>query len=129
MDRYECALKELDSYLELEERWDSYDGETFSIETINRAKEMVAKIKLFFNEHNLIPNELYPGPASDGSVDIEVEYEKKCLFITIYPCEFFLNFCLIISNIESETWDFSKDSNIEDINKKMFILLEKLIGN
>jgi len=106
----EC-YQELDSYLQLSPSWDGYAGKVFDPKLIERAKKVVQKIESLFNKYDIIPNEITPGPASDGSVDVELSYNNNILIFTLYPDSEVIE--IFLSKENSPTLEL-KENNEED---------------
>ena len=79
------ASSEILSYATFQVGWDLYQGKPFDKSTLNKASEILELIFSTFDNYESCPDEIYPGPASDGSVDIEIEYDGNRLIFTIYP--------------------------------------------
>lgn len=79
------ALAELQRYLEFDRGWDGYDGEVFSRDTVAQAQQLVELSARFFERNGEVPSEITPGPASDGTVDVELEYHGRRLIFTLDP--------------------------------------------
>lgn len=79
------AKDELNEYLTFPNGWDGYHGEKFEKDLINEIKNMLYSIELFFKQEKIVPSEITPGPASDGSIDLEICCGRKCLILTLYP--------------------------------------------
>lgn len=74
------AKKELREYLEYEAGWDGYDGKIFDPEVIELACEQIDEmISVYGGEIT----QIIPGPASDGSVDVEFRMGKETLFAVV----------------------------------------------
>jgi hypothetical protein len=86
-DLVKSALEEIVEYSSLEENWDGYKAKSFKAETISLTTEALLEIKNNLLVENLVPEEITPGPASDGSIALEILYGTKNLIITILPDE------------------------------------------
>lgn len=84
-DLIELSLSEINEYLTLEENWDGYNARKFNKDTISLAGKILNDIKTNLIVENFIPEEITPGPASDGSLTIEVLFKTKDLIFTILP--------------------------------------------
>jgi len=74
----------LEGYSRLPAGWDGYDGEPISPIAIRIASAIIESLGRFGSlEHKL--TDIIPGPASDGSLDLEFRTEIRRLIITIYP--------------------------------------------
>lgn len=81
------AKEKLDNYLLFPYGWDGYNGERFESKLIEEMKGILSEITYFFKKEGLTPSEVTPGPASDGSVDLEIDFNNKSLILTKYPSE------------------------------------------
>jgi len=80
----DSTRKEIAEYATYEKGWDGYDGKVFTPEVLEQAYKSLETIESFFRDSGAVPNELFSGPASDGSIDIEIEYNNKLIVITHY---------------------------------------------
>ena len=78
------AHNELLEYLKFDYSWDGYNGMPFDKNLIKMAVELLEVIKTFFYDEISLPEEITPGPASDGSIDIELAINNKILIFTLY---------------------------------------------
>ncbi len=65
--------------------WDGYTGELFDREVVQSAQRLVAEIANYAQKKNLVLTEMTPGPASDGSIDIEMGLNQAHLVLTLEP--------------------------------------------
>jgi len=79
------ALSELKRYEAYGRRWDGYFAEPFEQVVLERATEILRVARDVLVKEQFVPILVTTGPASDGSVDIEIRDSKKTLFYTIYP--------------------------------------------
>ncbi|HEX9729722.1 MAG TPA: hypothetical protein VGA37_14570 [Gemmatimonadales bacterium] len=98
---FEGAHRELLRYKHYQPRWDGYNAEPFAEEVLLN----VAEILDYSQDHLLgtgtIPEVVTTGPASDGSIDIEIQVGGKTIFMTLYPQEN----TLLLSNFYPEGAD------------------------
>ncbi|MGH7615352.1 MAG: hypothetical protein ACREMW_15080 [Gemmatimonadales bacterium] len=84
---FEGAQKELGRYERYSPRWDGYRAQPFSTDVLCCAAGILEySQKLFLNAHT-IPELVTTGPASDGSIDVELRMADKRVLITLYPKE------------------------------------------
>lgn len=83
------TINEIERY---EKGWDGYNGSQFDFETIKRVKQILSVIQKYYASIGSLPDEICPGPASDGSVDIEISHENRHFIFTIYPDERQINY-------------------------------------
>jgi hypothetical protein len=80
-----AAVAELERYARYRRGWDGYSGEPFARKLIDDSIRIIRVAAAFFAEAGVLPTELTTGPASDGSLDIEIRTESKRLILTLYP--------------------------------------------
>lgn len=78
-----ATLIELEKYSRFLRGWDGYDGEPIAQIAIDLAKGIVEALRLGGMTSRL--TEIIPGPASDGSLDLEFRTDSRSLTLTIYP--------------------------------------------
>lgn len=84
------AKNELNEYGNLTKGWDGYYGTEFDESLIEFSIVAVEYISRLLIANNLKPKEITPGPASDGSIDIEITFVHDFIIFTFYPdSEFF----------------------------------------
>ena len=76
---------DLNEYLQFQPRWDGYDSVAFKASTIDRVRTAAQLAVNFFRVVGKQPLKIITGPASDGSVDLEVVAENKTLRLTFDP--------------------------------------------
>ena len=79
------ARADLQRYLTFPEGWDGYSGRRFSERLIDVASDLIGIAEHYFEAAGVLPSEITPGPASDGSVDIEIATEGRRVIFTLYP--------------------------------------------
>lgn len=79
------AVNDLQYYRTLPPRWDGYRGKTFDPRFINLCQAVVSQVFQYCASNEKAPAEITPGPAGDGSMDIEVVSGEKRLVLTFYP--------------------------------------------
>jgi hypothetical protein len=82
---FQTGINEIRSYLDLEKGWDGYRGATFSKDFICTTEKILLQSAGYFYSLGLEPDEVTPCPASDGSVEIEIHYQNKELFLSLSP--------------------------------------------
>ena len=80
-----AAFGELKRYEAYGRRWDGYFAEPFDQVVLERATEILRIVRNVLVKEQFVPSLLTTGPASDGSVDIEIRDSKKKLYYTVYP--------------------------------------------
>jgi hypothetical protein len=79
------AYDEVLTYERFEEGWDGFRGCKFSLNVITQAKNILNQIDSYcqFNNIDYQNIEIVTGPAEDGTLDIEIRYNGKEIFILI----------------------------------------------
>jgi len=85
MNMFKDAYEELERIRHLEKGWDGYRGAPFSPELINHCKAVINQLEQYCADHCVMVKEICTGLASDGSIDIEVHYKNKSMFLIFYP--------------------------------------------
>lgn len=81
----QACKNELLSYRDFSLGWDGYRGRPFSDAIIQSALSLTEFIDQFCVGVGLSPREVTPGPASDGTLDVEVGYGTRTLLFTFDP--------------------------------------------
>ena len=76
------AMAELDRYLHFGAGWDGYSAEPIAPTTILFARLFVALLGTMKPSRL---TDIIPGPAPDGSLDLDLRAETRRLIITMYP--------------------------------------------
>jgi hypothetical protein len=74
---YDAAKHEILFYGRLAKGWDGYDGENFSQALIQSVLSSLEWIHLIFRSKEAQLDALVPGPASDGTIDLELRSGGK----------------------------------------------------
>jgi len=77
------GIGEIERYSRFVASWDGYSGEPISPIAIATAENLIETLADMKGSQQLI--DIIPGPAPDGSLDIELRTEKRRLIVTIYP--------------------------------------------
>lgn|GEM_PF-2882502 len=77
--------KELAAYWRYPRGWDGYSGSEFDAQQIVRVNEVADNLVKCFEWFGVVPEEIEPGPASDGSIDLECSVGPRCLLLTFRP--------------------------------------------
>jgi hypothetical protein len=109
------AINDLSSYLNFNYAWDGYKGEKFDLQLIRRGIELIFLIKNFFLNQVDLPDEIVPGPASDGSIDIEISINEKTLLFTLYND---INDILVTMETDNELYEERIKFEISNLEKK-----------
>lgn len=80
---YAETIAELNRYANYPDRWDGYRAKRFDPEVLSRAHTMLRITRRLLIKEQIIPSLLTTGPASDGSVDVEIRQPRRTLFYTI----------------------------------------------
>jgi hypothetical protein len=73
------SLQEIESYKDFPSAWDGYRGLEFSESMIHRASYIIQEAERFFSNRKKLPHDITIGPASDGTIDIQIDYNDKFL--------------------------------------------------
>lgn len=79
------AAEELQRYAAFAHGWDGYDAEPIAPIAIELAQALVAGFERSGFAGQI--TDIIPGPAPDGSLDLELRTHDRSLIITIYPGE------------------------------------------
>lgn len=79
------VVAELRRYESFEQGWDGYLSETFSPRAVARSIDIVLTGSSFLRRSGVQRAEIIPGPASDGSIDVEFRSGGKTLIISVGP--------------------------------------------
>lgn len=82
---FEGAQRELGRYEAYSARWDGYRAQPFSSDVLNSATQILGYSQCLFLNAGVIPEMVTTGPASDGSVDVELRVADRRVLITLYP--------------------------------------------
>lgn len=80
-----ATREELDRYATFTSGWDGYDGEPIAVSALKMARLLVDAVPALGDAARL--TDIIPGPAPDGSLDIEFRTTSRRLMITIYGGE------------------------------------------
>jgi hypothetical protein len=83
-DMRASALSELDRYGRYARGWDAYRAEPFAAELLRFARNFIELAATFLEYARAKPTAIVTGPASDGSIDIEIQLESRRLILTFY---------------------------------------------
>ena len=81
------VVGELNRYRAYQEGWDGYNGKPFELDVLRRTGWLAGFLGSALNDAALGWSDLLitTGPASDGSLDLEVRVGQRSLFFTLYP--------------------------------------------
>lgn len=82
---FESASKELERYKEYQARWDGYFALPFEEAVLNDASQILHLSAAAFLDTRTIPTFVTTGPASDGSIDVELSVGERRVLMTLYP--------------------------------------------
>jgi hypothetical protein len=77
------STADLDRYSRFAAGWDGYAGDPIAPVAITAAEQLTLAVTAMNGAQRL--TDIIPGPAPDGSLDIELRTEKRRLIVTIYP--------------------------------------------
>jgi hypothetical protein len=84
---FESAQKELTRYDRYPPRWDGYRAEPFDKGLLREVASILTFSEASFLSAGITPNLLTTGPASDGSLDVEIQVRDRHVVMTLYPRE------------------------------------------
>jgi hypothetical protein len=102
MSVFDAAINEINIYREYELDWDSYGAKPFSDEVIEKSILVVNKIANSFTEMQIEPDQITPGPVSDGRIDIELLDGSNHTIFTVDSEEKTLTVCLLVGDMTHE---------------------------
>jgi hypothetical protein len=79
------CVSEVSRYATYTRGWDGYQADAFQGNVLNAAIDILRSVEVYLKEIQTSPDLMTTGPASDGSLDIELRVAPKTLFFTIYP--------------------------------------------
>jgi len=82
---FASAVGELKRYFAYRPRWDGYFAQPFEPEVLTRAFRILSMARRFLSREEIVPSLMTTGPASDGSLDVEIRGRNRTLFYTLYP--------------------------------------------
>ena len=92
------AFAELRRYQQYDAGWDGYWGRTFEIPLLRTARSILHLSYCRLFTESIVPDLITTGPASDGSLDIEIDVRSKRLFFTLYPDEADVRIAAFVGN-------------------------------
>jgi hypothetical protein len=84
---YREAQREVCRYRAYCSRWDGYRAEPFEPGLLEETARILEVSELLSLDAGVRPELVTTGPASDGSIDVEIEALSKRLVLTLYPDE------------------------------------------
>lgn len=82
---FEGAVRELLRYEKYPMLWDGYRAEPFADEVLDDAGKILRYSEVLFLDAGVIPQLVTTGPASDGSIDLELQVGDRRVLMTLYP--------------------------------------------
>ena|SRR5438132_1331278 len=82
---FESAGKELRRYERYSPQWDGYRAQPFTPEVLDHAAGILVCSQRLFLNAGIVPQLVTTGPASDGSIDVELQVENRRVLMTLYP--------------------------------------------
>jgi hypothetical protein len=82
---FESAGRELRRYERYPAQWDGYRAQPFAPEVLENATAILAYSQGVFLNAGIVPQLVTTGPASDGSIDVELQVEDRRVLVTLYP--------------------------------------------
>ncbi len=84
---FESAQRELERYGRYPSSWDGYGAAPFDRGLLQEFAELLCVSEKYFLRGSQAPSLVTTGPASDGSIDLEIETLDHRLLLTKYPGE------------------------------------------
>ncbi len=78
-------MQDLERYERYPANWDSYGGACFSEELTDQVYRYAKRLCTVFEAEGTTPDLFEPGPAGDGSIDIELRLGTRAALFTFYP--------------------------------------------
>lgn len=78
-----AALEDLERYSTFRSGWDGYGADPIAPNAILMSRAIVNALLMISDGTNL--TDMIPGPAPDGSLDLELRNRRRRLIVTIYP--------------------------------------------
>lgn len=85
LSAFEGAQRELSRYEDYPARWDGYQAVRFGAEVLDDAAKILRFSQAAFLDTGTIPSLVTTGPASDGSLDVEMQVGDRRVLMTLYP--------------------------------------------
>jgi hypothetical protein len=79
------CVSEVVRYSTFAKGWDGYQADAFEDEVLYAAIDILSSLEMYLKEIQTSPDLMTTGPASDGSLDVELRVAPRTLFFTIYP--------------------------------------------
>lgn len=118
-ERTTRAISELSQYANLSQNWNGYGGLPFGNEVITRSQSVVLAISRWLRHQRLEPLQITPGPAGDGSIDIELGLEDAHVIFTIFQNSNRVNFYAECNDKPEKEHAFEySDENLENLLAK-----------
>ena len=77
------ARDEIQHYSTFGSEWDGYSAKPFEQDTIMKADSLLVILLQHLSAERIVPSEITPGPASDGSIDIELRIDQRTMILTV----------------------------------------------
>jgi hypothetical protein len=84
---FESAQKELERYRRYSLNWDGYGAAPFDPSLLAEFSDLLCASRDYFLLSSRVPSLVTTGPASDGSLDLEIETDAYRILLTKYPGE------------------------------------------
>ena len=84
---FEGAQREVRRYERYTPRWDGYQAEPFPQMVLERVATILDLSKEAFLDASMLPALVTTGPASDGSIDVELQVADRRIIMTLYADE------------------------------------------
>ena len=109
------AIEELDTYRNFDKGWDGYFAPSFDPDLVLRAQNLCLVLGQFLQLDRVVPLEITPGPASDGSLDVEVVVGQREAILTLYPDQESVAIYRRRDNVEDELTSTLATGELEEL--------------
>jgi len=85
VSQVDSSQLEIRSYAEYAPRWDGYRAPSFRNGTILATQQLLTLLSQVFLKNQIFPDDITPGPVSDGSITLEITKKERTLFFIVNP--------------------------------------------
>lgn len=112
-----AAREEIDRYASFTSGWDGYDADPITPIAIDVARTLIEALSALPAAARL--TDIIPGPAPDGSLDLELRTPRRRLMITMYgsnsPDVLEVNTLRAYGDVREEKSDIEPDTLVDDL--------------
>lgn len=81
----QSVTQDLERYSRYPRGWDGYGATCFDQDLIESVARHAARLRTAFASADVVPDLFDSGPASDGSIDIEMRLQDRMALLTFFP--------------------------------------------